>query len=740
MNKRKMIYRIGRFPQLTRRVFTTEQGLKSNEASALCFDMKGKLYVGTAKGLSRLDGDAFTSIDLGIKDACVSMLFCTKDNHLFVGVGDKLLEFSGKNIISTRKFNSNLISMKVDDDGVTWILTEAALYRQPEGAAEFDLEIGVPGQGSCLAALKNNKVYVGTAGGGLHALTGKRWHWSELMADMTGLVSDYITCVDIDPTGNVWVGTDKGVCVYDDHSYWLDYSKAEGLPRAEITGMAVAADGDRYFTTTTGLIHQHNGKLTYYGYKRWLPSPHATDIAISPDGTLCVATKAGVSVFETKMMTLEEKAVYYREQTEKYNVRKDGYVLARRLDREGVVSTDEGYVPNSDNDGTWTGLHLAALSYEYACTKNEEVRKCAQRSLRAMIKLAEITKKEGFTARALLYDDERDFGTGVRHEWHETTDENGKRLEWLGETSSDEMVGHFYAYSCYYDLVADEEEKALIRGVVKKILDHILENNFHLIDVDGLPTTWANWNPDLLNGDHKWIFEKGTNSLEILAFLKIGEHMTGDKKYADVFNYLAGEKHYAMNLMQYKIPDGHLLHIDDQLCFLSIYPLMKYTENPVLRSVFAMGLTHHWNEERVERNAMYNFIYGAITGEHFDVENAVDELVGFPMDLVAWSLYNSYQPQLNWDMSPAEMGMVPQLFEPLEAHERRIVYGDSNRFVVDSGAEDVAANAFKKSDGPNARPMFPGTGNDKGLSFSTGTTFTLPYWFARYHGLIEEAE
>ena len=66
----------------------------------------------------------------------------------------------------------------------------------------------------------------------------------------------------------------------------------------------------------------------------------------------------------------------------------------------------------------------------------------------------------------------------------------------------------------------DEDEKKKIASVVKKITDHILENNFHLCDVDGVPTTWANWEPELLNNDDRWFYERGTNSLEILSFLK----------------------------------------------------------------------------------------------------------------------------------------------------------------------------------------------------------------------------
>ncbi len=734
MKKYNRCVSVDPFEQFVRTVYTTEQGLPSNQATSLAFDNKGVLYVGTSKGLSRLDGDKFVDVDLGIGEAEISMLYYSPDNHLFVGAGSTLVELNGKKIVSTKTFNSKLKDMKVDLDGTTWVLTNDVLYRQPKGSKEFDLKVGVPGDGSKLAVLKDNRVYVGTLGGGLHALTGKRWHWSELMADMTGLVSDYVTCVEYDAAGNVWVGTDKGICVYDDKGYWLDSENTLGLPSASITGMTTDCDGNRYYATTTGLIYQHNGILTYYGYKRWLPNPYATDVAVSKDGkTICVATKGGLSIIEKKMMTLEEKAIYFRNMAEKYNTRKDGYSRKRTLERCGVLDENEGYVEVSDNDGLWTGLYLSGLCYEYAVTKNEEVLKLARRSLDAMIKLTTITEKEGFTARALRYSDEYEFQQADNiEEW--TLVQNGE-IEWLGETSSDEMTGHFYTYANYYDLCANEEEKKRIAEVVRKIMDHIIENDFHLVDIDGKPTTWANWNPSDLNNNHKWIYEKGTNSLEILSFLKTTEHMTGDKKYAKIFDDLLSNYHYGMNVMQYRIPDGHVLHIDDQLCFTTIVPLLRYVKDPSVRSLITMGLTHHWKDERVEKNALFNIVYGTLTGESCDLDVVIDELIDYPLDLISWEVYNSHRDDLNWNHEPEALGLVPQLYEPLEPHERRICNNDGNRFVCDCGCEDIL-NIIKE-DNPNSRPMFPGVGSTKGMDLEVGINYMHPYWMARYHGMIK---
>lgn len=735
--KNTVTHRVGKFPQLVRKVYSLKEGLKSENVTVVCFDREGKLYAGTDKGLFVLSDDEFVQVDIGVRNPVINSLYFDDEGVMYVGAGNQLLVFNGKKKIYSERYSSAVRDIK-KDSSVLWILTETVLYRKIDGEKAYSLKIGVPGKGKCITLFKNGRIYLATSDNGIHALVGKRWHWSELTSDCSGLISNNVNCLYTDPAGDLWVGTDKGICIYDDNNCWLSSENVSQLTSLNVTGIAISPNGDRWISTTTGLICQHNGILSYYGYKRWVPDPCVKSVAVSGEGIVCAATPKGVSVIKSEYITLEEKAHRLRELTETYNVRKDGYVLDRALDHEGVVSLDEGYIPNTDNDGHRTGVYVADLCFEYACTHNEDIRRKAKRSLLAMIKLTKVSGIKGFTARAIRYPDERDYGTGARQEWHITKDSEGNELEWLGETSSDEMVGHFYCYANYYDLVADEKEKELISSVVSEILDHILDNNYRLIDADSLPTTWANWDPELLNNDNKWINEKGTNSLQILTFLQVGFHITGNKRYLDEFNKLISEKHFAMNLMQYRIPDGHLCHIDDNHDFLMISLLMKYVEDPALRSVFAMGLTHHWQDERIERNALYNFIYGAATGERYDAENAIDELMDYPMDQITWSLYNSYNPLLRWDMSPTALGMEPQLFEPLPAHERRVITNDINRFICDSGADDVAKPGYTAGEDPSAYNVFPPTGNDKGLEFRTCSSFTWPYWYARYCGLIEE--
>ena len=275
-------------------------------------------------------------------------------------------------------------------------------------------------------------------------------------------------------------------------------------------------------------------------------------------------------------------------------------------------------------------------------------------------------------------------------------------------------------------------EKKKIAEVVKAITDHILENNFHLADIDGIPTTWANWEPDLLNNDDRWYYERGTNSLEMLSFLKTTYHVTGDEKYNKVFDMLIKKHHYAMNCMQYKVEDNHVAHIDDQLDFTNIYPLIAYTDNEAQKEIFKMGLTHHWEYERVERSPFFNIVYGALTNNNCDIENAAKSLAEMNLDMIQWPAYNSYRPDIEWDTAQEAMGVPPQLKSPIEYYSRAFSHYDGNPFVCDSGAEEFVNINNKRV----TRTVILPSVHTTGMSAAMPYIYLLPYWMGRYHGLL----
>ncbi len=722
---KKNTLNFGEFKQYDKKFITADNGVDIENVTSVAFEGETLFIAQPDCLIEYADGKAKK---LAIK---ASKLFA-KGGKLYAAIGNALAEIKKGKAKKIAEFDSPVIDMSVALDGSLWLITETTLYLYENN--EFTHVVGLPEETVCLAALDNKSkygetVYIGSKFEGLMSMKGKRRHFAELVPNVTGVLSQCINCIAIDGLGHLWVGSDEGLNIYDGKNYWFNGNDFYSVPAGSFNDMFFAADGKKYFATNTGVVTLIEGKISYFSYGVWLMHPVVNKITVSDNGTIAAVTPEGISLITSKYMTLEEKAAHYDAYAEKYFTRNEGYQVDRILRKYGDM--DSGWLPNSDNDGLFTGVYCASQCFRYAATGDEKAKANAKKAVEAMIKLTEITGKPGFTARATRHSYEENFGTGNREEWHIC--EDNPEMEWLGETSSDEMTGHYFAYGIYFDLVADKKEKKKIAQVVKTITDHIIDNNFHLTDVDGVPTTWANWEPDLLNNDDRWFYERGTNSLEILSFLKTTYHVTGEEKYNDVYKMLIKKHHYAMNCMQYKCEDAHLAHIDDQLDFINIYPLLVYTDSEAEKEIFKMGLTHHWEYERVERSPMFNIIYGALTNNSCDLEFAAKSLSEMNLDLIRWPVYNSHRKDIVWDTEQDGMGVPAQLKYALEYSARVLVNYDGNQLVCDSGAERFIDIDTKLV---NRTATLPGTAGANGMRAQMPYIYLLPYWMGRYYNLL----
>ena len=692
-------YSSGKFTQRTKTVFGVEQGLPSTDVLKVEYDGTGTLWASTAEGLAYFNGEKFVAVEL---DGVAKFLCRDSDGVVWTACGNTVYTCKKNKIKKFQELDGEAIDFAQWGDKA-YLLTEEKLYKLADGKWVFFR--GIDGIGKKVAVF-DDMLYV-LAHNALHALEGKRPHWKNILPGYTGMPDCTVNDIVFDEMGYLWVATDEGLCIYDNNSYWVDHSTVELLPQEKIYTIKADKNGCRYMASNSGVIYQQDGLVKYFVAYRWAQDTVVNDVAVSDDGdTFWAATAKGLSRVDSCMMSLKEKADYYQETTEKYHVR-DGYVtVTMGLKNEDIATSS---VDISDNDGLWTAKYLASQVYRYAVTGEQEALEIARRSMKALIYLMDVTGIPGFTARAIRREGEDGYGDGDR-EWHLSPDGS---CEWKGETSSDEMTGHFFGLSLYYDFCANDEEKAELRRGLCGIVDHIIAHDFKLCDVDGKPTTWANWNPMDLNLNDKWIWEKGVNALEILAFLKVAYHISGDEKYDEVYKELIFKHHYAINITHHKVFDGHVTHIDDNLGFLAGDTLLRLEDDPAIRRLALMGMTHHWNYEKIERTPLWNFMYGAHTGLYSDIEAAVQSMREMPLSLIRYKTINSNRKGLVMDDEQEQWGEPEQLKVPLPYDERPLCKYD--------------ANPFRYDDGDSA-------------SAEDGTMYLLPYWFARYHKLIVETE
>ncbi|MCS6859023.1 MAG: hypothetical protein NZT92_01735 [Abditibacteriales bacterium] len=704
-------YHVGTFLQPVRKFYTIADGLPSNNVRALALDAQGRVYAATDKGVAVFDGKQWETES----QEKVNLFFTDRSRTLWAATEMGVLRRSEGNWQREENAPGGIVAMSEDDKGRLFAVTAQRLYvRHKNGWAEIRNTQGTP-RGIC--AYGDGELLV-TTDMSLQGLWGKRPTWLSIQPSADGLLSaDTRAIVRLRSDANHFlITTDKGINLYDGNKGWHRITGAEGLPILDVTHAAISPptppldEGRKggvswWFGTPVGVCYYRDGEWKYFAGQRWLPDDKVQALAAADDGSAWVATAKGISHIYWRPITLLEKAQIFHEAIEKRH-KYFGYVTTCGLRQPGDLSQPFRHV--SDNDGLWTAMYIAAECFRYAVTKDPAAKEAAKQSMDALLRLESITGISGFPARAIRHKDEPGFGQDTSGEWHRTPD---GEWEWKGETSSDEIDGHFFAFGVYYDLMDDEAEKAKVRATCQRIMDHIMKNGYYLVDVDGKPTTWGVWAPEQLNDNPRWWQERGLNSLELLSYLKVTHHLTGDEKYHHAYVELIQKHGYALNTINQKITfPGEVNHSDDELAFLAYYSLMRRETDPHLRAIYTQSITRSWRIEQPERCPLWNFIYGALTGKPCDIEGAVRTLKEIPLDLVMWSVRNSHRADLQWDEVAGRFG-ERQVRDPLPFDERPMMKWNGNPYRVDGGSTGTAEE--------------------------DPTMFLLPYWLGRYHGLIE---
>lgn len=528
---------------------------------------------------------------------------------------------------------------------------------------------------------------------------------------------EVLTAVDYDAaSGQLLIGTSDGYILYD-----LDGKSRVGeiqkkLPWTEITTVK-AIKGDWWLGTTHGAFKvRQDGGFDYYESERWIPGNHVIQLLEGPEQSVLLLTTQGLGQIHFKEMTLHQKAMYYEQQVRLRHIR-NGFNATLSGMTNGDLST--GFMSDSDNDGLWTSLYLAAQGFRYAVTGEQEALDNVIESLDAMERLFDINPVEGFAARSferrgtrdVLGDPER-WQLAAHPEWF-----------WKATTSSDEAIGHIFAYGVIAELVDHQPTRDKAIMLIDTLMGHIVKHDLYMVDYDGQPTTWARWNPEYVNAFPTDVGDRKLNSSNIIGMLQTAYHFTGKELYKDKAFELMDEHGYLENLMRpmseigmapeeaddwSKMLSSGWNHSDDEMYFAGYWGLYRYAFNDTLKAQYKEAILDHWEAERPEKEGAWN-IFTAITGvSDFDLDEAVWYLQEYPMDLIHWTVSNSHRK----DIVKVAPNFRNQTLETvLPPDELRITRHNANRFGLDGGRNGNAEN-------------------------SAGDIWLFPYWMGRYLDVI----
>lgn len=619
-------------------------------------------------------------------------------NTLWLASSEQIKSKSGE-VLNVPTEVKEVYCLYWETDKVLHVGTDNGLWTNTNGDWEqFTPTTGVKVQG--ITGGKENDLWLATLDG-IYRRRNQEWINLDEYVMAPGMLKGYIAISNGTTEEDVIFSNSFSVSqIAENGNHWT-VTKENGLPYGPVTSIHYS-DNELWLGTSKGAIKKTD-KWDYYFSKRWLPGDQVNDIIRVSPGTIWIATSEGISEIKSIDMTLPQKSVHFNKRLNRRHIH-HGFVADCRFDAPGDTASWKCYT--SDNDGLWTSIYLASESFRYAVTGAEDAYENAVRTFLAMEKLETINPIEGFVSRSYVTIDE---STGNHGEWHVSADGKWK---WKADTSSDEIVGHMFAYPIFYKLVADGELKERCKSLVHRLMSHIVDNNFHLIDLDGKPTRWGVWSPDSLNHVPGWWYERGINSLQILSHLEGAIYITGDKKFEKAYDKLIKEHHYVENMVQQKMYFPYEInHSDDELAFLPYYSLLQHVRDPELKKTYQKSLLRSWQVEQPDRNPLWNIIASSGLDKDCDLDIAVKELQDFPMDVIKWTMDNSHRWDIRFNPMPDRF-LNPQATNVIPVDERGISKWNSNPYkLVQKGN---------------------GTGEDDGAAW------LLPYWMGRYHGFIIE--
>ncbi|MBI4569873.1 MAG: hypothetical protein HY719_15885 [Planctomycetes bacterium] len=513
---------------------------------------------------------------------------------------------------------------------------------------------------------------------------------------------------------------------------------------------------------------------------------------------LLVGTEAGAARLTLRQGTLAGKDPVFEERVKKRHWR------ARRIfGRDSAVVASSGLgnpedygtnrMGDSDNDGLWTAMYCAAQCYRYTAlsrlveslqksrpewekgapadlaafdeyararaAERDDALASARVSFNGVAALNEVTGVPGYPARSWWPANDRGgrghtgpFDHVTNKKWKEVP---GEGILWKGDTSSDETDGHYYIFGVYYNHVgrgaqstADDRTRPV--KYARAMTDHLMKNDWYLVDEEGLVTHWGIFSPRTVNEHkfhpeaekwngagrrpyidvwlekHPWWVETGLKSASTLGYLRTTAHLAraegdvaGADRYEAEYQRLVRDHGYARNTVRQKVvsPRSEVNFSDTELHYVAMHALMMYADPaaPEYRWLVA-GMQRLFDISRSDKTPLWNFIYAAANrlprgeGAKFDLPGALETLRAVPLDCRGWKVHNEGRWDLPLAASP-DRHNDPQARRAVDPRERSMMKYNGNPYETGGGGD--------------------GRGEDD------GSFWLLSYWMGRAHGYVD---
>jgi len=361
-------------------------------------------------------------------------------------------------------------------------------------------------------------------------------------------------------------------------------------------------------------------------------------------------------------------------------------------------------------------------------------------------------------------------------------------IVYKGDTSADEIIGHLFIYKLAYDVLGSEDKEMakLISETMDSFCQHLVDNGYALCDGSGQPTTWGKFsrtyfhNGQVLGG-------ASLQSAVCLCIFKVAAYITGYQKWEDEYRMCALDpayeyaelvtqewERYQMSILEYANSVSKVLgfilrplintklfmvvyrlilnYSDEEMGMLAYYLLFQLEDDEKLLSYYREGINDWWKSIQYSENPLWYYIYQLA----YPNETQKDYYGNSLVQTASWSLSRHSIDTRKYlatnenrdDIAAIDLASMGVDVESLSYDKNGttpLFSNSDNKIIRIIGVILTASKLTWKVAAPDERHLHKYNGSSYYLGDTSeaycmegSTTYTLPYWMGRYHGLLEK--
>ncbi len=347
-----------------------------------------------------------------------------------------------------------------------------------------------------------------------------------------------------------------------------------------------------------------------------------------------------------------------------------------------------GYTRCGDS-AIWTGHYLAAESFRYQVTSDPAALANVRTVLAGLKSLVDVTGTD-LLARCLV-PMSSPFAAGITHEESANGIHTSGQNFWIGNTSRDEYSGAFFGLSAAYDFVNQPDVRASIQSLAIRMLNFLLAHAWTVVMPDGTASTTFVIRPD-----------------EQLAMLQIGKQVN-PSVYANLYNTASSGAGLAALPVAVDAADVRDSYFKFNLDAINFFNLIRLETDSSLRAQYLAAYAIYRNVTKDHMNPHFDMIDRAING-----------------------------PDATRDAQTATY-----LEQFLHRPPRDVYVNLEGQFPscvsADQSCNPIPIPLRVTTDFLWQRSPFQLVGGGQGTIEEAGIDYILPYWMARYYGVIHES-